>query len=788
MTARWTTGNARPHSSHWGAFSGELRQGRLRVAPYPEDPAPSPLLSNFETALDHKSRVGKPLVRRGWLERGPGPDERRGRDSYIELDWDDAIDLLSAELKRVNESHGPGAIFGGSYGWSSAGRFHHAQSQVHRFLNTVLGGYVRSVNSYSNGAGAVVLQHIVAPLDHITRRNTAWPELAERTEMIVAFGGIPIRNAMVSAGGNSQHVAPQSLRRAAERGVQFVLIGPIRDDLADFVNAQWLPVTPGTDTALMLGIAHSLVSERLHDVAALERFTVGYPQFERYLLGQADGQPKSADWASAICGIAANDIRELARQMASRRTLINISYSLQRAEHGEQPVWMALTLAAMLGQVGLEGGGFMFGLGSIGNVGKAPLAVPLPTLPQGRNNVAAYIPVARIADMLLNPGQAFDYNGSRLVYPDIRLVYWAGGNPFHHHQDLKRLARAFSRPETVVVHEPFFTATTRFADFILPCTMTLERDDIGAAGNDPNIIAMHRLAQPHGEARDDFDIFTALARRLDREQAFTEGRSTRQWLEHLYELTRSALAHRGVNPPSFDEFWEAGELKVPSSSELGTLRAFRADPDKNRLPTPSGRIEITSSTIASFGYEDCLGHPAWLPPTEWLGGARARKFPLHLISNQPAARLHSQLDFGNHSKTLKVAGREKLRIHPDDAKARGIGDEDVVRVFNDRGACLAGVEITTDLRASVVQLSTGAWYDPQEIPGIGEVCAHGNPNVLTRDVGTSSLAQGCAGQHVLVEIERFNAAPPPVRAHEPPAIDALDDKLQVCLAQRKSVR
>ncbi len=199
----------------------------------------------------------------------------------------------------------------------------------------------------------------------------------------------------------------------------------------------------------------------------------------------------------------------------------------------------------MLGQIGLEGGGYMFGLGSIGNVGKGSLTAPLPTLPQGRNGVAAYIPVARIADMLLRPGEPFDYNGNRLTYPDIRLVYWAGGNPFHHHQDLKRLSRAFSRPETVVVHEPFFTATARHADFVLPCTMTLEREDIGAGGNDSNIIAMHRLAEPHGQSRDDFDIFTDLARTLGREQEFTEGRTTRQWLENMYELTRAFARRSG---------------------------------------------------------------------------------------------------------------------------------------------------------------------------------------------------------------------------------------------------
>jgi biotin/methionine sulfoxide reductase len=186
------------------------------------------------------------------------------------------------------------------------------------------------------------------------------------------------------------------------------------------------------------------------------------------------------------------------------------------------------------------------------------------------------------------------------------------------------------------------------------------------------------------------------------------------------------------------------------------------------VPTPSGRIELFSATIDAFGYDDCPAHPTWLEPVEWLGSERATRFPLHLIANQPTPRLHGQLDAGNHSQASKVAGREPIRIHPDDARARGIDDGDVVRVFNDRGACLAGAIITDEVRPQVVNLSTGAWFDPIDPTADLVTCAHGNPNVLTTDRGTSRLAQGSTGQHVLVQIERFEGKPPPVRAHQPP--------------------
>ena len=174
-------------------------------------------------------------------------------------------------------------------------------------------------------------------------------------------------------------------------------------------------------------------------------------------MGDTDGQPKSPEWASPICGVSPEPIRDLARRMVATRTLITVAWSLQRAEYGEQPFWMSAVLAAMIGQVGLPGGGVGYGYGAVGGVGKSLHRLSGMALPQGQNPVDAVIPVARVADMLLTPGAPFDYNGKRAHYPDIRLVYWAGGNPFHHHQDLNRLQDAWQRPETIIVNEPWWT-------------------------------------------------------------------------------------------------------------------------------------------------------------------------------------------------------------------------------------------------------------------------------------------------------------------------------------------
>jgi biotin/methionine sulfoxide reductase len=755
----------RPHTSHWGVFQARLRDGELEVRPHAGDPDPNRIIENFPGALRHRARIAEPMVRRGWLERGPGPDERRGREEFVPLPWKTALDLLGAELARVRDKHGSGAVFGGSYGWASAGRFHHAQSQLHRFLNTALGGYVKSVNSYSSGASSVLVPHILGDYVDLTMQNVSWEQVANRSEIVLAFGGMALKNSMVAGGSISRHVERGAMAQARARGCEFVLVGPLRDDLPEEAGAEWISSRPGTDTALMLALVHTLVAEGLHDQAFLDRYTVGWPVFQRYLLGETDGRPKDAAWAAEITGVGAEVIKALARRLHGRRALIVVSHSLQRAEHGEQPVWMGCVLAAALGQIGLPGGGYGYALGAIAYYGRRANAVPIASLAQETNAVTDFIPVARIADMLLNPGTPYRYNGQTRTYPDIRLVYWAGGNPFHHHQDLNRLRKAFARVDTFVVHDLGWTATARHADFVLPCTMTLEREDIGGNQHDPLLVPMHAIAEPHGQARDDYAIFSELAERLGARQAFTNGRSVRQWLEFLYEPTRLGLEKLGRPAPSFEEFWAGNGIELPQQTDDGgRLRAFRDDPAGAPLRTPSGRIEIYSETIASFAEPDCPGHPTWLAPTD----APSAKAPLTLIANQPATRLHSQLDFGGHSGEAKLRGREVARMHPEDAAERGISEGDVIRLFNARGACLAGVRLTPSIRRGVVQLSTGAWYDPEDPEEDTPLCVHGNPNVLTRDRGTSALAQGCTGQLTTIEVERFTGNLPPIQAFDEP--------------------
>ncbi|WP_051053457.1 molybdopterin-dependent oxidoreductase [Mycolicibacterium chubuense] len=749
--------------THWGAFTATVESGDLAsVTPLEGDADPSAALGNLPGSVRHVSRVTTPAVRRGWLDDGPAPSTRRGADPFVAVSWDELTDLLATELRRVIDTHGNEAIYGGSYGWASAGRFHHAQSQVHRFLNC-LGGYTFSRHSYSLGATGVIMPRVVGTHDDLFKRSTQWDVIVEHTDLIVCFGGVALKNTGVNHGGTTAHPARNALNRFRDRGGRIVSFSPLRDDVDG--PCEWFAPVPGTDVAIMLALAHVLATESLADREFLATHCTGYDRFERYLLGRDDGVPKSPQWAAPICGLAAEDLTALARRMADGRTIVTVSWSLQRTRYGEQTPWMGVTLAAMLGQIGLPGGGFGHGYGSMNEPGLPPLRCTLPRLPQGLNPVTSFIPVAAVSDMLLRPGEPFDYNGLRLTYPDIRLVYWAGGNPFHHHQNIPRLRRALSRPDTVVVHDPYWTPMSKHADIVVPSTTFAERDDFSGSRNDPVLMAMPKLVEPHASSRDDYDTFAALSRRLGVGDAFTEGRTSWQWLGHLYETWAQTL---DFDVPTFDEFWQAGGTRLPVEDGLTLFADFRADPVRHRLGTRSGLIEIFCADIDAFGYEDCAGHPRWFEPTEWLGGPRARRYPLHLLANQPASRLHSQLDGGAASQKSKVSGREPIRVNPADARTRGLGDGDVVRVFNDRGACLAGVVLDDRVRPQVVQLSTGAWFDPADPADVDSLCLHGNPNVLTDDIGTSSLAHGCSGAHALVEIEKYTGTPPAVRAHRPP--------------------
>ncbi len=753
-------------STHWGTYRVAREGGNIALHGFEQDPDPSPIGAGILDVLDGPTRITAPMVRQGWLEKGPGSGAGRGAEPFVEVSWEKAETLVAEELERVRSNFGNEAIFAGSYGWASAGRFHHAQSQLKRFLNCI-GGFVSSRDTYSFAAAEVMMPHVLGGCRSFIYPGTNWRTVIANTELFVAFGGVPLKNGQIAQGGCGRHRQAQAMREAIKAGIDFVNISPLRDDVMAEAGAEWLAPRPSSDVAIILGLCHTLLVEGLHDEAFLESHAVGFEPFAAYLRGESDGVPKSAAWAAEISALPEETLIDLARRMAKSRTKLSFSWSLTRQDHGEQPFWAGITLAAMLGQIGVPGGGFGIGFSAVNSVGNEFTVVPGASLPQGQNPVEAFIPVSRISDMLLNPGTPFDYDGGRYSYPDIRLVYWAGGNPFHHHQDLNRLQEAWTKPETVIVHEWCWNALAKHADIVLPCTTHLEREDVALTPRDGFLVHMEQAVEPQGLARDDYSILGGIAARMGVREQFTEGREAKDWIRHLYERSQQACAEHEIEVPSFDELCARRWFEVaPPREHQVLMRDFRLDPLANPLKTPSGKIEIYSETLAGFDYPDCPPHPTWMEPYEWLG--KVKGYPLHLISNQPPDKLHSQLDHGAVSRAGKVDGREPVVMHPDDAAARGIVEGDVVRVFNDRGSCYGGAKVSDGVRPSVIRVSTGAWFDP-EVPGTASACKHGNPNTLTRDKGTSSLAQGPTAHTCLVEVERVEQAPD-VTAFKAPTI------------------
>lgn len=266
------------HTSHWGTFTAEVEDGRLvGVRPFAQDPDPSPIIHSMVDAVYDESRIMRPMIRKGWLDHGPGGTrEARGTEPFVAVPWDEALDLVATEIDRVRTEHGNQAIFGGSYGWSSAGRFHHAKTQLQRFLGTV-GGFTNQVHTYSIAAGYAILPYVLGSAQAAMAEATTWDSIVGNSELVVAFGGIPMKNTQVSSGGPGQHVAGPFLKQACDAGVEFVNVSPIRDDMADFVGAEWFSLRPNTDMALMLALAFTLETEELADQAFLQSHCVGIP-------------------------------------------------------------------------------------------------------------------------------------------------------------------------------------------------------------------------------------------------------------------------------------------------------------------------------------------------------------------------------------------------------------------------------------------------------------------------------------------------------------------------------
>jgi len=518
------------------------------------------------------------------------------------------------------------------------------------------------------------------------------------------------------------------LAQAREAGVRIVSVDPRYTDSAAVFADQWIPIRPSTDAAMLVAMAYVILQDGLQDQAFLDRFTVGFDRFKEYVVGQEDGQPKTPQWAESITGVPAATIEALAREYASAKPAALVAgMAPGRTAYGEQFHRACITLAAMTGNIGNHGG---FPAATPGGF-TAPVNAYRFTIrpPRGGSNPVDGQPPLR--KLLLHGDRATprsDWPHRALVadallqgtsggYPaDYKLVYIFNANLVNQYPNSNKIAQALMKPEFVVVHEVYLNATARYADILLPASISMERNDIIAGGATPMYGYMNKVVDPPGEAKSHWEIFNELAIRVGMPSLFdmTEEEMLREMVKDSPEID------------DFEAFKRRANVKVKLTEPLVAFRQQIEDPDNNPFRTPTGKIEIYSQQIADVNDPLCPPIPKYIEP--WEGGSDSliEKYPLHLITTHTRRRTHSQLET---IPWLLELDEHTILINSADALARGIKDGDQVRVFNDRGQMVIPARVTERVMPSVVDLGQGAWYTPD---GEG-VDRGGCANTLTKD-------------------------------------------------------
>ncbi|EKO3493824.1 trimethylamine-N-oxide reductase TorA [Vibrio fluvialis] len=775
-----TTGTWKVSGSHWGAFRAQIYGGKVQaIKPLETDKHPTEMLNGIKGIIYSPSRVRYPMVRLDWLKKHKYSAETRGNNRFIRVTWDEAIDLFYRELERVQKQYGPWALHAGQTGWNQTGAFHNCTAMMQRAVG-MHGNYITKVGDYSTGAGQTIMPYVLGSTE-VYAQGTSWTEILEHSDNIILWANDPVKNLQVGWNCETHQsfgYLDQLKEKIAKGEVNVVSVDPVKNKTQRFLQNDHLYINPQTDVAFMLAVAHVLYTEGLYDKKFINTYCLGFDDFIQYVLGNTkDKIERTPEWAAKICGVTPESIRDFARMLVKGRTQLLFGWCIQRQEHGEQPYWMGAVLAAMIGQIGLPGGGISYGhhysgigVPSTGFAGPGgfPRNLDQGAKPKWDNNdfngYSRTIPVARWIDAILEPGKKINHNGNTVTLPGFKMMVISGNNPWHHHQDRNKMKRAFQKLETVVTIDFNWTATCRFSDIVLPACTQWERNDIDSYGSysGKGLIAMHRLVDPMFQSRTDFEIMTELTRRFGRHEEFTRGMDEMEWVRSLYNDCKKANEGK-FEMPEFDEFWEQSVLEFGEGKPWVRHADFRKDPEINALGTPSGFIEITSRKIGRYGYEHCQEHPMWFEKTERShGGPGSDKYPFWLQSCHPDKRLHSQMcESEAFRATYAVQGREPVYINPMDAKAKGIKAGDLVRVFNGRGQLLAGAVLSDSYPRGVIRIEEGAWYGPLSEKE-GAICTYGDPNTLTLDLGTSELAQATSANTCIVDFEKFTGKVPPV--------------------------
>jgi anaerobic dimethyl sulfoxide reductase subunit A len=672
---------------------------------------------------------------------------KRGEGVFERISWDEALDRVAQELDRVRRVYGNSAMFV-PYGTGSYSQINGRQV-AQRLLN-LYGGSLGQYNNYSWACLAAATSSVYGTAVTGNQRQD-WLN----SKYVLMWGWNPSE---MRDGTNSEFF----LRRARERGARVVCIDPRLTASAVSLADEWVPIRPGTDVAMMSAMAHVMITERLHDEGFVRTHCVGFdhaqmpPGFETaesyvdYIVGTRDRTPKTPAWAEAITGVPRDTIARIAREYATTRPgMLYQGYGMQRRAFGEQVARAGCVLAALTGNVGVSGG-WASGLAL-----QAPDGGPLwNVFPSGTNPVKASIPTFLWTEAVVR-GKALTaehgVRGAERLDNDIKLIYAVASNTLiNQHANINRTARILrdeTRVEYLVVQDNFLTPSAKFADLVLPACTQFETwgvEDGWKYGDE--VFVMPKAVDPPGEARSDYRICADIAGRLGLREAFTEGRDERGWVDWALDRMR-ATRYPGLPTLAEFEASNAGVHVVSVTTPAVALADFRADPAGSPLSTPSGKIEIFSSTLHALGNpKEIPAVPKYIQEWESPFGPEARRFPLSVVGHHTLARVHSTMEGVDW---LEEAFPHRVFVNPVDAGTRGITNGDIVRVFNQRGELHMACRVTRRVMPGVVAIPQGAWWSPNA-QGEDE---RGSINVLTSERWTP-MAFGNAQHSVMADVQK----------------------------------
>ncbi|HEX3535177.1 MAG TPA: molybdopterin-dependent oxidoreductase [Stellaceae bacterium] len=642
----------------------------------------------------HPDRLKYPM-------RRVGP---RGSGEWQRISWDEALDTVAREMRRVRDTYGNAAVLDASRTGSQS--MLHGRVAAQRFLY-MFGGCTELWSNMSAEAEVFAVRMTYgATADYKTSGRE--PIDYANSKLIVMWGWSP-------GDGTFGTSTMPFLREAKKQGVRIICVDPRRTETSRILADQHIFIRPGTDTAALIAMAYVTVSEGLHDEAYCDRHVLGFddahlPQgapagasYKSYLLGLTDGVPKTPEWAEVITGIPAATLRRLAIEFATAKpAALQAGYAPGRTLYGEQFHRAAYALCALTGNVGVPGGNSGTSNGATGRSG-------IKSLPIGKNPIEAKVASSMLADLLAR-GKAGGYPA------DIKLIYSVGGDLFNQCPNANKIAGALDEVEFIVAQDHFLTPTARHADIVLPATTFWERNDVHTpwAGALHYAIYMRQAIRPMYECRNDIDIFTDLSSRLG--IAGYSDKSEREWLR---ELTADAV-------DDFDAFAEAGVARFPAPQDAVAFAKEIREPERYKFSTPSGKIEVYSMALAAnpdpYGLGAIPPIPTWIAPP-----APDAEYPLALCTPKSKARTHSI--HGNQPGLARV-DPDAVWLHPDDAANRGIADGSRVRVFNQFGTTELPARVTDRILKGTVSINEGAWFTPDA----GGIDTAGCANALTADV------------------------------------------------------